>query len=274
MFKVNKCLKFISLISLIAILSVINYAVAENIRTKKVQPLMEVFHSSDAQYLEANINSSGKILDKFMSKKELMNLLMEFKSEFNINGNLTNDNLTYNMNSRIKDNCYNIETIEEKNQIQLILYGRDDKNNIVTIILISYIDKYSGVEETDLVLDIIIDKKNESIIENYNKKVKDIFDRYNSDTEITSCIVGTFKGKLNREDMYKIISKSMHSINGTRVEGLIQPSIMSVSAFSPQIDGCIYTGDKKMNLNIAMRYNEYEDKTYIWVGTPIITLGY
>ena len=29
-----------------------------------------------------------------------------------------------------------------------------------------------------------------------------------------------------------------------------------------------------MNLNIAIRYNEYEEKTYIWIGTPIITIGY
>lgn len=29
-----------------------------------------------------------------------------------------------------------------------------------------------------------------------------------------------------------------------------------------------------MNLNIAMSYNEYEGKTYILMGYPIIAIGY
>jgi hypothetical protein len=29
-----------------------------------------------------------------------------------------------------------------------------------------------------------------------------------------------------------------------------------------------------MNLNIGIRFNEYEGKTYIWIGTPIIAIGY
>ena len=29
-----------------------------------------------------------------------------------------------------------------------------------------------------------------------------------------------------------------------------------------------------MNLNIVVRNNEYEKKNYIWIGTPIITIGY
>ena len=31
---------------------------------------------------------------------------------------------------------------------------------------------------------------------------------------------------------------------------------------------------KNYNINIAMRYNSEEDKTYLWIGTPIISLEY
>jgi len=51
----------------------------------------------------------------------------------------------------------------------------------------------------------------------------------------------------------------------------MEDDILSFSIFTPYIEQYIYTGSRKMNLNIAIRFNEYEDKTYIWIGTPIIT---
>ncbi len=54
----------------------------------------------------------------------------------------------------------------------------------------------------------------------------------------------------------------------------MEDDILSFSIFTPYIEEYIYTGSRKMNLNIAIRFNEYEDKTYIWIGTPIITIGY
>jgi len=31
---------------------------------------------------------------------------------------------------------------------------------------------------------------------------------------------------------------------------------------------------KKVNMNLAIRYNSYEDRTYIWLATPVITVEY
>ncbi|OZV13462.1 hypothetical protein CIW83_04260 [Tissierella sp. P1] len=51
-------------------------------------------------------------------------------------------------------------------------------------------------------------------------------------------------------------------------------SLVSYTAYTPLIESSIFSGEKKVNLNLAIRYNENEDKTYIWIGTPIITTGY
>ena len=63
-------------------------------------------------------------------------------------------------------------------------------------------------------------------------------------------------------------------VKGRVVEKYEEDGIVSYSIFSPLIDEYIYTGNRKMNLNIALRYSELENKTYILIGTPIITIGY
>jgi len=87
-------------------------------------------------------------------------------------------------------------------------------------------------------------------------------------------MIGTFEGKLESSNKVKKITKTLQVINGNKIEGIMDESIISISAYSPNIDRFIYTGNNKMNLNIAMRYNEYEGKTYYWIGSPIITIEY
>ncbi|MDI9475442.1 MAG: YwmB family TATA-box binding protein [Bacillota bacterium] len=33
-------------------------------------------------------------------------------------------------------------------------------------------------------------------------------------------------------------------------------------------------GGKDVNIQLAMRYSEYEDKTYLWLATPLIITAY
>ncbi len=167
---------------------------------------------------------------------------------------------------------YVLDTWESENQRQLIINGKNGTSDVITVIILTYKDDYNNLEETDLVIDLISNKTDG--IESVKMDLEHIYDELNSDIEVTTCIVGTYEGKLSDKEKYDKISKFLNSIGGNKIEGMLNESLISVSAYSPNIDRFIYTGNKKMNLNIAMRYNEYEDKTYLWIGTPIITTGY
>ena len=91
---------------------------------------------------------------------------------------------------------------------------------------------------------------------------------------ITTCVIGTFDGYVDLKENEKKVVEAAKMVKGKIVEEYKEDSLLSFSIFTPYIEEYIYTGSNKMNLNIALRYNEYEDKTYIWIGTPIITIGY
>ncbi len=71
-----------------------------------------------------------------------------------------------------------------------------------------------------------------------------------------------------------VLKGGAREYRGKVIEKYRDQQVLSFSIFTPYIEQYIYTGREKMNLNIVIRYNEYENKSYIWIGTPIITIGY
>lgn len=265
--------KAIISIGVIILLSILNYVWADKRKIDTEDALLKAFQATEAEVLEVNINASGKIMDKFINTEELKEVSKGIAKEIGIVGSLANANKRFETSEAQEQEQYNIETIESEDMVQLILWGKDKYDRAATIILSSYIDTYENIEETDLVIDIV---QNNSLtgLKDYCSKMKNIFNSFNCQTKISTCIIGTYDGKLKENEKLNIISKALKSIDGRKVEGLIDSRVISISAYSPEIEQYILTADKKMNINIALRYNEYENKTYLWIGTPIISVGY
>lgn len=92
--------------------------------------------------------------------------------------------------------------------------------------------------------------------------------------EFNFCIVGNFNGQLDYLSLNDICLKLLEKANARSVEGIRDGNMISVSAYSPIIKESISANGRKVNLNLAIRYNSYEDKTYIWLATPVITREY
>ncbi|WP_054870758.1 YwmB family TATA-box binding protein [Caloranaerobacter sp. TR13] len=261
-------------IGIIIILSVLNYVSADNFNTSiKEDTLLKAFNETDAQLLEIDMNFTAKINSTYLDLNNLKKLSQKIINKLNIDGLKVDKNLFQEMYSNDNIANYYCEDISQSNDlIQLTIWGKDKYKRTITAIISSYKDPYDGTSETDLVIDVVQEYKkglNKTIDE-----ISNIYSSFNTIPQITTCIIGTFNGKLKEDDKIKKVSKALYSINGRKVEGFFDDSLISISAYSPAIDEFIYTGSNKMNVNIALRYNEYEDKTYIWIGTPIITVGY
>ena len=51
-------------------------------------------------------------------------------------------------------------------------------------------------------------------------------------------------------------------------------SISASAVIPPLLDENIISGGKPVNVQVAMRYNSYKDKTYLWIGVPVISIEY
>ncbi|NLX62999.1 MAG: hypothetical protein GXZ06_10975 [Tissierellia bacterium] len=221
--------------------------------------MVGILENMGATFVESNITLGGVLLDRFIDEEELNQL-----------GNLLKEEME--IGSQLGQQYYNQDIIKEEGLNQLIIQGIDPLGNLVTINISSYeIQDYPG--ETSLFINLI---NNEQIHQNNDiiLKVEKIFDKYDKMMNVTSCIVGRVEGKVDIAKNEKEFLKLIKELKGKVVEDYKEDSILSISAFTPLIEEYIYTGNKKMNLNIAARYNEEENNTYILIGTPIITVGY
>lgn len=221
--------------------------------TYQEEVLMESIENMGAEFIELDIHCSGKFSDEFMTKEEVVSLGKEFVEKLGVEGKLIE------------------EIVEKKDFIQYKVKNRTKDS--VNIIVSSYLHKGSNKGETTIFVNPIKREKN-SQINDIMKNTQDIFTQYGIKPEITTCIVGGFKGKLNRSDIDKLIAQSIKRVNGKIVDNYDEGDLISVTAYTPIFKKKIYSGNEKMNYNLAMRYNEYEEKTYVWIGTPIITISY
>lgn len=260
-----KTIKVILSIGLIFILAFINFAYAEKTNLKDEELFIKAFEATEADFSTLNINYNGTILELYKDEEQLNSMMEYIIKELGLTKieiNPVNENGEY----------FNTHT-EAFDSSQLVMYGKDKYDNSITVILYSYFDKEKNSGETSIVTDII-QNRDYMVTGEIIRKVGYLYRTYDIKAEITYCIIGAFDAKLNEDNMIIKIMKVLSMTEGKRIEGLIEDDLISISAYSPDLDRTIYTGNKKMNLNIALSYNEYEGKTYIIMGYPIIAIGY
>ncbi len=229
-----------------------------------------ILEDMGGKFLEADVSGGREILNKFVEEEEMVRLGEEIRFKVGLIGDEIKEDI---YGFRLGTNGYSKKIINDNNFRQLTIWGINNEGHPVTIIFTSYRDEEGKIEETTLFINFIIKKKYSEINDIINK-VEKIFKEFDKDVEINTCIVGNLNGRLNSKESERKILRETKNIKGEVIERFVDDDMVSITAYTPYIDKYIYVGKDKINLNIAMRYSEYEDKTYLWIGIPIITISY
>ena len=231
--------------------------------------LYTIMNDLEADTLEEDIIFNGVIIDRFIQQDEAEQIGEEVINRIGLLGTEIDPLISENYNG----DHYTKEVIFEKDFSQICYIGQDQKKNNIAIILNSYYHQDELFGETYLYVNIVKSSdflKNNDIIE----EVKSIYNMYHSKVEITSCLIGEISNDMSYNNRVKKIEKTLKKVNGKVVEEFSDKSMISFTIYTPYIDKYIKIGKDKINLNIAIRNSEMDNKNYIWLGTPIITVGY
>ncbi|WP_353093748.1 YwmB family TATA-box binding protein [Tissierella praeacuta] len=235
--------------------------------------LETILKEFNGEFLEGDLNMGGVIIDEFISKEEIESLGEKVKDSLEIIGEEADINEDINADIESNGGQFYKETIYEDGFNHMSIYGYDVHENPITIVISSYLSSDTNNGETTLFINLRKKEQNFSI-NGIIEKIENIFKDYGKSLEITTCVIGTIEGDLETKALTKTVAKAMKKIKGKVVEEYVDTSIFSYTVYTPLIESFIFSGEKKVNLNLAIRYNEYENKNYIWIGTPIITTGY
>ena len=125
------------------------------------------------------------------------------------------------------------------------------------------------------------------------KRLDKLLNKYSDNVEISFCIVGEYTKNLQiykcNDILENILSnyflsvvpeevkniKKVLSMNAKSIDTIRDKDFVSVTAYSNLLtENNLEYFESKINLNIGIRYSKNEDKTLIYIATPIIKLDY
>lgn len=217
------------------------------------ESLIKSMQSTKAKVMESTISAWSKINDQFMTeeqaKAEIMiiaDIIKPDKSTIDITKESSDDTIKYTLHANSGSKYYNISVESVKTE-------------------------EGG--ETYAIMDVSIDSSYAELTAE-RQKLEQYLNGRSKNPEISSCIIGIYDGKLNENEMRAKVSEALSAVKAKKVEGLETNDVNSISAFSGNISDFVLSNNKKVNMQIAMRYSSYDDKTYIWIGSPLIHVEY
>ena len=216
------------------------------------QTIVSAFKSNDSNIISSNINVWGEFEANYglTEMENMANNIAEF---------LSMDNHSMKISKNYSDSLR-----------QVMLRGQDNDGRIITIKLDSLLE--DGKHENYMMVDVFYD--GEFNLDSINSKFEQLYLEYNCKPHFNTCVTGALDGKVSDENSLKIEQSTLKILGAKFVEGIRDRGVVSVCAYSPLINKDIKVGKNLINVNFAMRYNDQEDKTYMWIATPLITTEY
>lgn len=239
----------VSLMIIFAISGII-FTYTQGNESNGYEELIEAFEKTDANFKSYNIKASVR-LDKNIKTDDMKSISTYVFKKLGID----KEDITWkNASSKTKNQLYGVVKNKDKN-IAIIV---DNKNQ----------------KESYIIVDITENKVYKHIGSIYNI-IMNTLNEYSEDVDIYTCLVGEYGKKIQTDKYNAICDKILYNMSAKEIEKVQDNNFLSVSAYSSKINSTYlqYLGNK-VNLNIGIRYSEHEEKTLLYVATPLIRLDY
>lgn len=196
----------------------------------------------------------------------------DIKINYTVNGNLSENevqnmfiNLAESLNVDEKKIKWNIK---DKDEVKIYAQLKDDVYNI------SFAATKKNKKEYYIIVDILNNKVYKNIVDIY-KRLDKLLNKYSDNVEISFCIVGEYTKNLQIYKCNDILENILYNMNAKSIDTIRDKDFVSVTAYSNLLtENNLEYFESKINLNIGIRYSKNEDKTLIYIATPIIKLDY
>lgn len=221
------------------------------------ETIVSAFTQADFVDMESSVETVADYGNTYLNdkdKKEFMNNLAEqigLKGDFdyNVQRNTKGETVTISKTAKSASTVIKFISIEnevEENVIELEQY------------IIVNIKFNNGIEH----------------VNSYKTLLENIFKEKGLEAKTTLSLTGSYSGRLQEEEKDEIVGGLLGKINAKTVTNEKTEDIYNIYAYSNLIDGYITVEKKKVNVNIAVNYDETNNLTNVLLSSPIINVDY
>lgn len=227
---------------LITAIRMISVNIASEVSAKADKDIVSVFCDNVYRDISSEITAYGVLTESYLSDDARQMMLSDMADYIGLN--------TYRIVYEETDKNYAYSLVQNS------VYGD------VEFKIIYNQEKYY------LIVDIKLDKGLESTMQ-YRKLVEDICDRYGIKCSVNVCLSGVVDGNISIENRKDISNRLLNQIGAKEVQSRKTMDMFTVYAYDKNEKSYIMLGNKKVNINISMEYDENKDETQVYLAIPI-----
>lgn len=218
---------------------------------------VEAFKQSEFVIKESKITATVDLGKTFMNENKKQAAIKEFAKALGLDEN-------YELVSNTKS---------AKKEMKLT----KNSKNAVTIIKIVTNEKKVGpnIKEVQnfFAVDLTIYQDVDSVMY-YKEKIEQLLKERNLDTDVIINIYGEKEGLLSDKEKSKIAKTVLDNIDGKSISEYNVGNAYNTYGYTPNIKHYIKQAGQKINIDIAITYNEADNMSCFYMATPIITIDY
>jgi hypothetical protein len=256
MIKRKELYVLVFLAGLVASGYIINYYYHNVKSTAKTvsQPMQVAFQSSQAIFVENKLQGWAKINDCFSSREELLDYAAKVCEILGM------------------ENAVSREEASDEGFNSLKIKGGISEKVTAEIIFQSLMDKKTQ-DETYLIINMV-DFRGPEFLDIAKEKMKSAFQVFEQDPEINQLMIGFRKGRLEKASYQSVINGIFSSVGG-KINGEVEEeNYFSTTGYISSIHEKLKVGRDDVNIQVAMSFDELENKTYIYIGSPLVYSDY
>lgn len=97
---------------------------------------------------------------------------------------------------------------------------------------------------------------------------------YGAKGELTLDLTAHLPGKMSVAEMSSLARELLQGVQAQEVEGITGDNLVSITGYTPLLEEYLLLGQEKINMNIALRYDQHQGLTTLRLGVPLISGGY
>jgi|GEM_PF-570578 len=168
---------------------------------------------------------------------------------------------------------------KEENQpgFRSVSWEGEVERGVVLFLSVQSLKDLSGRGETYLLLSwegSIGEKGIAERVQEWQEQARKVFEGHQVEPRFTYMITGRIPGYLSLEERKKRAEAVLSAFKATKIEGLEEEELVSITAYSPLLPQKVEVAGRKANLNVALRFHTTDNTTYLYLGSPLLAGEY
>ena len=221
------------------------------------EPLRNAMEATGAKVEEFSVNAWVKLPSGKLNDDQLADMVQQVMSQLGVNPE-------------------DYQLIHQQRNNNMIVQTEVINQNFHALVIAQVVPGGINSSEFEGYLVVNIEAKAEEnlCIRHTQEKIANITNNFGPAPQISTCLIGWLDGKLGAGEWHKLLSDAFMVIDAMIIDKLETEHFVSYTGFTSEITDWLQVGGKKINLNMAMRYSQYDNRTYVTIGSPIITREY